>query len=168
MTQSFYDFPAELAPLQVRELAKKNPEIKSKFFTVLAAERNGNAIYKIRAVNFNGLEATAKWCENEESRDKYWWNNYDITTGPGLSRRGFTSYIPKGVNVDIMIEVHDTKSQAEETKEAFMRFEANLVREVPDSPERKKAETGKRFDLDRLVEEEIRRRKYHVAFLATK
>jgi hypothetical protein len=176
--QTYYEFPSEIASEQIKSIAEAQPSIKEKFFTVFVSERNGNNIYKIRSVNFNGLKETAKWCKDETSRDQFWFNNFDQVSAPSKSnntervdhyKRGLTSYIPVGSLVDLMVEIHDSKVDSNQTKDAFSRYEANLVRRPPNTtPELNKLSQGKDIDIDRVIEEATQLKRYkNMHFLQT-
>ena len=148
----YVTFPSEIAPEQIKNLSDKHPELRDKHFVVLVSERNGPDLYRIRRGNYNGLLSTARWCRDEESRTAEYWNNYDSGSDSRSSGhcRGLTSYIPEGALVDLVIEVHDDKKTADQTKEALSRYEENLCRRSPGTtPELDKIREGKPWAIDR-------------------
>lgn len=178
MSNLFYEFPAELALEEVTKLGNQYPRLRDKYFTAFIIERNSNRIFKVRSVNFSGLKSTAIWIRSEESRDRHYWNNFDSTLAPSKIdnnghrpphyKRGLTSWIPLGADVDLMIEVQPSKEAANQTKDAFVKFEANQVRRPPDAtPELKKAQEGKPFDEEALYEELKSKQEYKHLYLTT-
>jgi hypothetical protein len=175
--QNWYTFQSEIAVEQIRDAAELNPDLKSQHFVVLIKDRNGPDLFKIRSVNFNGLRDTAKWTRDEQSRDEYYFNNYDAVDAPSKtntanrvshSKRGVTSYIPENRLVELLVEVHDSKVTANQTKDALTGLEANLVRRPPTvTPELKKVIKGKKFNIDTLTEELRTVKRYNTMFLAT-
>jgi hypothetical protein len=170
-------FPSELASEAIKDWLDRNPELAHKYFVVYIRERNGIRTFKIRAVNYNGLVLTARWCRDEDSRTSEFYNNFDSATAPSRSNgttrsssycRGVTSYIPVGALVDLAIVVHDTKQSAESEKDFHSCTEAKIVRKPPETnPELDKLVAGKKYDLDRLIATAKHQKRYTEQFFQT-
>jgi hypothetical protein len=166
----YVTFPSENAPEQIKALFDMYPELRDKHFVVLVSERNGPQLFKIRRVNYNGLLSTAKWCRDEESRTAEYWNNFDSGTDsrPSHYCRGLTSYIPEGSLVDLVIEVHDDKKTADQTKEVLSRYEENLCRRPPETyPSLEKLREGKYVPKPTVNAESIKDTRYGILSMLT-
>jgi len=170
LMKRFFTLQAEIAKEQLNNEVKKNPQLRNKQFMMLICDRKGSDVFKVRRTNYVGLRSTINWLKDEKSMDAQYWNNRNSTNAPSKTNnsgraehcvRGVTSYIPRGAQVDLLVEVFDTFAEAEESKNAFTRMEAGHVRSVPNTtPELEKAKSGADYNIDSLAEEILHLKRY--------
>jgi hypothetical protein len=97
---------------------------------------------------------------NEHSRDitENYWDCYD--SARGVMRRGFVSHIPHNAKVGYMVDLVESANEAEETKKAFLPYEAGIVRMPPFSPIMGDAFEGRDFDSNKLADEAKKYQEY--------
>ena len=87
--------------------------LKNKYFTVIVKDFHGHDVFKVRSVNFNGLKFTANVLKDEETMNRCAWDGaYKRGCYPGVA-----SYVPAGAEVELIVEVHNSKEESDETRD---------------------------------------------------
>jgi hypothetical protein len=144
---------SETAAEELNAVVNANPHLANSRAVTVTIDQNASKILKITHTTVDGAIDYMDKARNEHSRDlpATYWDNYDSSTG--CWRRGFVSHIPHNADVGYMVDLIDDHATAEETKKAFIDYEAGLVRMPPFPPTLIDAIEGRDFDPTKLANE---------------
>ena len=144
---------SETASEELNAVVNANPHLANSRAVTVTIDQTASKILKVTHTTVDGAIEYMDKARNEHSRDlpENYWDNYDSSSG--CWRRGFVSHIPHNADVGYMVDLIDDHATAEETKKAFIDYEAGLVRMPPFPPTLIDAIEGRDFDPAKLANE---------------
>jgi hypothetical protein len=146
--------------------AKQTPSIKGHRIVAVWVNSKTHEIYKVTNTSFSQFQNYVKWLSDPEQRVKQAWNNY--CSRQQRYFKGFVSYFPEDVQIEIMLETYTSISRADQCEARFKldQVERRVRMQMPASPLMTQMVSGKSNDNRRTYKELITKEMYDRDFVA--
>ena len=144
---------SETAAEELNAVIEKNLHLTNYRAVMVTFDQSTSKLLKVTHTTVDKAISYMENARNEHSRDltENYWDCHDSSTG--VKRRGFVSHIPHNADIGYMVDLVENDDIAEETKKAFLSYEAGLVRMPPFPPTMVDAIEGREFDPAKLANE---------------